>query len=211
MEVKSPRTEAAVDANTNQVVMDTMISIAENLIDVAESVDQSTLDDFARILISANRIFVMGAGRSGLVAKSFAMRLMHIGFQVYVVGEIVTPAVTAGDVVVAISGSGNTRTISEFGDICKKLNVKLITVTSSKDSTLGRMSDLVVVIDGKQKPSPGKEYMERQLRGNHKSLTPLGTLFELTVAVFLDAFIAKLMVIRGVDESFLKQRHTVLE
>ena len=89
--------------------------------------------------------------------------------------------------------------------------MKLVTVTTNKDSTLGRMSDLVVILDNRQKPSPGKEYMERQLRGNHKSLTPLGTLFELTAAVFLDAFIAKMMVIKGVDESFLKQRHTVLE
>ena len=53
----------------------------------------------------------------------------------------ITPAVTAGDAVVAISGSGNTRTISEFGEICKKLNVTLITVTSNKDSLLGRISD----------------------------------------------------------------------
>jgi 6-phospho-3-hexuloisomerase len=73
------------------------------------------------------------------------------------------------------------------------------------------MSDLVVLLESKQKPNPGKEYMERQLQGNHKSLTPLGTMFELTAGVFLDAFIAKMMVIKGVDESFLKQRHTVLE
>lgn len=211
MDVKALRNEAVSEVNSNQFVTDTMISIAENLICAAENMDQASLEGFAQMLVSANRIFVMGAGRSGLVAKSFAMRLMHIGFQVYVVGEIVTPAVAAGDVVVAISGSGNTRTISEFGDICKKLNVKLITVTTNKDSTLGRMSDLVVLIGGKQKPSQSKEYMERQLVGNHKSMTPLGTLFELTAAVFLDAFIAKLMVMRGVDESFLKQRHTVLE
>ncbi|CAJ38118.1 6-phospho-3-hexuloisomerase [Methanocella arvoryzae] len=211
MEVKSPRTDAPINVNTNQVVTDTMISIADSLINIADSIDASNLDEFASMLTSANRIFVMGAGRSGLVAKSFAMRLMHIGFQVYVVGEIITPAVTAGDVVVAISGSGNTRTISEFGEICKKLNVKLVTVTTNKDSALGRMSDLVVILDNKQKPVQSKEYMERQLRGNHKSLTPLGTLFELTAAVFLDAFIAKMMVIKGVDESFLKQRHTVLE
>ena len=212
MDVKSPHTEAAVlEANTNQVVSDTMIAIADHLIDVAENIDQSSLEKFARMLNSANRIFVMGAGRSGLVAKSFAMRLMHIGFQVYVVGEIITPAVSTGDVVVAISGSGNTRTISEFGDICKKLNVKLVTVTSNGNSVLGRMSDLVILIDGKQRPQQSKEYMERQLRGNHKSMTPMGTLFELTAAVFLDAFIAKMMVLRGVNEADLKQRHTVLE
>lgn len=209
MEAKQ-KLENPIESSTSEVVRDTMITIADHLMDVADSVDIETLEEFARMLNSANRIFVMGAGRSGLVAKSFAMRLMHIGFQVYVVGEIITPAVTAGDVVVAISGSGNTRTISEFGEICKKLNVKLITVTSNKDSTLGRLSDLVVSIDGQQKHSH-REYMERQLSGRHKSLTPLGTLFELTAGVFLDSFIAKMMLVRGVDEAYLKMRHTVLE
>ena len=207
----SPGDNNNADAATDVVVTDTMETIADHLVAVSKSLDMAAVDEFARMLNAGNRIFVMGAGRSGLVAKSFAMRLMHIGFQVYVVGEIVTPAVTAGDVVVAISGSGNTRTISEFGEICKKLNVRLITVTSNKDSVLGRISDLVVIVDGNNRHDHGKEYMERQLSGTHKSLTPMGTLFELTAAVFLDSFIAKLMVVRGVDEAYLKMRHTVLE
>lgn len=206
-----PKADATLDTATNELVTDTMETISDHLVDVSRSLDLAALDEFARMLNSANRIFIMGAGRSGLVAKSFAMRLMHIGYQVYVVGEIVTPAVTAGDVVVAISGSGNTRTISEFGEICKKLNVKLITVTSNPNSTLGRISDLIVTLEVNQRHDHNKEYMERQLSGNHKSMTPLGTLFELTAAVFLDSFIAKLMVVRGVDEAYLKTRHTVLE
>jgi 6-phospho-3-hexuloisomerase len=205
------RLEKTIETASDMAVADTMETIAYHLLSVSRSIDMSSIDDFARTLNGANRIFVMGAGRSGLVAKSFAMRLMHIGYQVYVVGEIVTPAVTAGDVVIAISGSGNTRTISEFGEICKKLNVRLVTVTSNKDSLLGRISDLVVVIDSKSRLDNSKEYMERQLSGSHKSLTPMGTLFELTAAVFLDSFIAKLMVVRGVDEAALKKRHTVLE
>ncbi len=106
-----PKADVILDSATNSVVTDTMETIADHLMDVSKSLDLASLDEFARMLNAANRIFIMGAGRSGLVAKSFAMRLMHIGYQVYVVGEIVTPAVTAGDVVVAISGSGNTRTI----------------------------------------------------------------------------------------------------
>jgi 6-phospho-3-hexuloisomerase len=203
--------ENTVETASARAVADTMETIAYHLLSVSRSIDMASVDEFARMLNEGNRIFIMGAGRSGLVAKSFAMRLMHIGYQVYVVGEIVTPAVTAGDVVVAISGSGNTRTISEFGEICKKLDVKLITVTSNKDSVLGSISDLVVIVDSKSRLDHSKEYMERQLSGNHKSLTPMGTLFELTAAVFLDSFIAKLMVVKGVDEAALKKRHTVLE
>jgi 6-phospho-3-hexuloisomerase len=205
------RIENSIDTASDMVVTDTMETISYHLLSVSRSIDMASIDDFALRLNAANRIFVMGAGRSGLVAKSFAMRLMHIGYQVYVVGEIVTPAVAAGDVVVAISGSGNTRTISEFGEICKKLNVGLITVTANKDSVLGRLSDLVVIVDSKYKLDHTKEYMERQLSGTHKSQTPMGTLFELTAAVFLDSFIAKLMVQKGVDEAALKKRHTVLE
>lgn len=200
-----------VEVVSDMVVADTMETISYHMLSVSRSIDMAAIEEFARRLNAANRIFVMGAGRSGLVAKSFAMRLMHIGYQVYVVGEIVTPAVAAGDVVVAISGSGNTRTISEFGEICKKLNVTLITVTTNKDSALGRISDLVVIVDSKNKLDHSKEYMERQLSGNHKSLTPMGTLFELTAGVFLDSFIAKLMIQKGVDEAALKRRHTVLE
>jgi 6-phospho-3-hexuloisomerase len=69
----------------------------------------------------------------------------------------------------------------------------------------------VVIVDSKNNLDHNKEYMERQLSGNHKSMTPMGTLFELTAAVFLDSFIAKLMVVKGVDEAALKKRHTVLE
>jgi 6-phospho-3-hexuloisomerase len=203
--------EKNVETASDIAVADTMEMIAYHLLSVSRSMDMASIDEFARLLNEGNRIFVMGAGRSGLVAKSFAMRLMHIGYPVYVVGEIVTPAVTAGDVVVAISGSGNTRTIFEFGEICKKLNVKLITVTSNKDSSLGRISDLLVIIDSISRLDYNKEYMERQLSGNHQSMTPMGTIFELTTAVFLDSFIAKLMVEKGVDEAALKKRHTVLE
>ncbi len=172
----------SVETASDMVVADTMETISYHLLSVSRSIDMASIDEFARKLNSANRIFVMGAGRSGLVAKSFAMRLMHIGYQVYVVGEI-----------------------------CKKLNVTLITVTSNKDSVLGRLSDLVVIVDSKYKLDHSKEYMERQLSGSHKSLTPMGTLFELTAAVFLDSFIARLMVEKGVDEAALKKRHTVLE
>jgi 6-phospho-3-hexuloisomerase len=191
--------------DTNVMLKATIETIAEHLMYVAGSIEPEVMDRFAAMLNGANRIFVMGAGRSGLVARAFAMRLMHMGYQVYVVGEIVTPAVTAGDVVVAISGSGNTRTISEFGEICKKLSVKIVTVTSNCDSTLGKMSDLVVLIDAHA------DHLQSQLSGDYRSLTPLGTLFELTSGVFLDSFIAKLMVLKGVKESDLKQRHTVLE
>ncbi|HII81331.1 MAG TPA: SIS domain-containing protein, partial [Methanosarcina sp.] len=79
-------------------------------------------------------------------AKAFAMRLMHLGFTVYVVGETTTPAVRSQDVVIAISGSGETRSIANLGRIVKDIGSTLITVTSKKESTLGKISDIVMVL-----------------------------------------------------------------
>ena len=108
----------------------------------------------------------MGAGRSGLVAKAFAMRLMHLGFSVYVVGETTTPAVLPQDVVFAISGSGETRTIADLGKLAKDIGSTLITITSKKDSTLGRISDIAVIIPRKTKNDPD----EAKLKSRHTNI-----------------------------------------
>src|ERR1700738_269625 len=62
-------------------------------------------------LRKANRIFVVGAGRSGLALRAAAMRLMHLGLNVFVTGETITPAIQKGDLLLAASGSGTTSTI----------------------------------------------------------------------------------------------------
>ena len=62
----------------------------------------------------------MGAGRSGLVAKAFAMRLMHLGFTAYVVGETITPAMRPKDLLVIFSGSGRTKTIADIAETARE-------------------------------------------------------------------------------------------
>jgi 6-phospho-3-hexuloisomerase len=154
----------------------------------------------------------MGAGRSGLVAKAFAMRLMHLGFSVYVVGETTTPAVRPDDVVIAISGSGETRSIADLGKIVKNIGSTLITVTSKRDSTLGSISDIVMVLPSKTKiDSEAGGCLEESMRGAYKSLPPLGTSFEITSLIFLDSSIAQLITLTGASEDELKSRHTNIE
>ena len=77
---------------------------------VIDGVEESQLTALVDILAQDKRIFVLGEGRSGLQGKGFAMRLMHIGREVYVIGETITPSIQPGDVLVAISGSGATKT-----------------------------------------------------------------------------------------------------
>lgn len=185
--------------------------VAEHIKKVASGLDTGSVKNLVDEIIKSKRIFLMGAGRSGLAAKAFAMRLMHMGFNVYVVGETTTPAVQVDDIVIAVSGSGETPSIANLGTIAKKIGSKLATITSNKDSTLGRNSDIVVVVPGRTKEDVNYEdYHERRMMG-YPQLAPLGTIFEISALVFLDAVISELMVKTGASEAELKKRHTVFE
>ncbi len=177
---------------------------------VAEELDYESIQEMLQHLLKAKRVFVMGAGRSGLVGRAFAMRLMHLGFSSHVVGETTTPAVSSGDVVVAISGSGQTRSISDLGKVAKDIGATLVSITSNKDSKLGNLSDNVIELHGRTKDDAGG-YVERHMRGEYTYLTPLGTSFETSASVFLDAVIAELIYITGASEADLKSRHTNIE
>ncbi len=201
-----------IEVNDCEEVLSSMRLIIENLKEVIDKLDREAIKAMLQKIIDGNQIFVMGAGRSGLVAKAFAMRLMQLGLSVYVVGEITTPAVLPQDVVIAISGSGETRTIADLGKLAKDIGSTLITITSKKDSTLGRISDIAVIIPSKTKNDPDEAgYLERHMRGDYKKMPPLGTTFEITALVFLDSVVSQLIMLTGTSEAELKSRHTNIE
>lgn len=185
--------------------------IAKHIKKTASKLDTGSVKRLVDEIICSKRIFLMGAGRSGLAAKAFAMRLMHMGFNVFVVGETTTPAVQPDDLVIAVSGSGETPSIANLGGIAKKIGSKLAVITSNKDSTLGKISDIVVIVPGRPKEDViYEDYHERRMVG-YPELAPLGTIFEITALVFLDAVVSELMVRTGASEAELKKRHTVFE
>ena len=187
-------------------------AILENIESAQDFLDEDAINKFEDIIINSKNIFVTGAGRSGLAAKAFAMRLMHLGLSAYVVGETISPAIYADDCIVAISGSGETNTIVSAAKISKTRGAKVLALTSYPESTLGQLSDCYILVKGRTKKEVDDEnYMKRQIHGNYTSLTPLGTAFELTTLVFLDAIVSELMEKMEQTESDLKARHTVLE
>ena len=196
--------------------MEFMISaieaILDNIRDAEEYLVEEDIANFIEIITTADNIFVTGAGRSGLAAKAFAMRLMHLGLSSYVVGETISPAINAGDCILAISGSGETNTIVTAAKISKKRGAKVLALTSYPKSSLGQLADGIIHVKGRTKVEVDDEnYLKRQIKGNYTSLTPLGTAFELTSLVFLDGLVSELMEAMGKTEEYLKNRHTVLE
>jgi 6-phospho-3-hexuloisomerase len=187
-------------------------AILDNIHDAEEYLNEEDIAKFIEIITTADNIFVTGAGRSGLAAKAFAMRLMHLGLSSYVVGETISPAINAGDCILAISGSSETNTIVTAAKISKKRGAKVLALTSYPESSLGQLADGLIRVKGRTKVEVDDEnYLKRQIKGNYTSLTPLGTAFELTSLVFLDGLVSELMETMGKTEEDLKNRHTVLE
>jgi len=193
------------------MVIKTAKEINKMIGEVLGRLDKKGVDEFVNMLVHSRNIFVSGSGRSGLVGKAFAMRLMHIGFNVYVVGETITPPVKPGDLLIAISGSGKTNATLETVKAAKKLKTRVMSITSFKDSPIARLSDCIISIGGRVMKGMEHDYIKGQLTGLHEPLTPLGGLFELSTMVFLDSIITKLMRVYEEAEGDLKKRHANIE
>ncbi len=192
-----------------------MQEIAEFVVRSVNLIDPAEVDRMADVLVDVYRrngkVLVMGAGRSGLVGKAFAMRLLHLGFNSYVLGETIVPSIAKGDVAVAISGSGRTGLIVEAADAAKKVGAFVIAITTYPESLLGRIADLVVRVPGRSKISKMDDYFARQILGLHEPLAPLGTLFEDTAMLFLDGVVYYMMIRLNVTEEEMMNRHANVE
>lgn len=176
----------------------------------------ATLNDFfalVDLLDGTQRIFVAGAGRSGLVGRFFAMRMMHLGDTVHIVGETTTPAVGAGDLLVAISGSGKTPTIVHVAQLAKAAgaHVACLCLKSSANSPLAELSDLVVKLDRRTNDHMRLVYPVSDSSDLRQNLTPMGTVFELATLIYLESVAAELIRRRKVLEQDMKLRHANLE
>jgi 6-phospho-3-hexuloisomerase len=191
----------------------TMESIAGRVRKEADSLNRSEVNTFVAEIMAIHkdrhRIYLLGEGRSGLVGRAFAMRLMHVGFDVNVFGEVVTPAVREKDLVIAVSGTGETTTVNEIARIAKQHGARIVAVTSNVDSSLGKLAANVVTIRGRTE-ADDVSFLERQVTGVSISLTPLGTLFELNSLVFLDSVIAGLIGALDKKEEELAERHVMI-
>lgn len=184
--------------------------ILEHLQVSSKKLRSEQVDGFIDALLGAKRVFVVGAGRSGLVVRAFAMRLMHLGIDVHVIGETITPALRDDDFLVALSGSGKTSFAVSAAKIAKRIGTKIAVITSYPRSTLAKLADHIVTLPGRTKIAAMESYLDRQIVGEYESLAPMGTLFEVTALVFLDSVVASLIVKLGRKEEELRARHATI-
>ena len=192
-----------------------MLRMAESIAKTAQSLREGDAREFLDHMLSAKRIYVAGAGRSGFVAKAFAMRPMHLGFDAYVVGETVTPSFSNEDTLVVFSGSGETTSVVDICEIAKDIGGKICLVTATPSSRVASVAASVVAMGDltgyytkeKKEKTP---FEVRQITGQYRSVTaafaPLGTLFETQAIVFSDAIISAIMEARKADIADMKGR-----
>ena len=193
-----------------EYVKKTAQEITEHALEVINKIEEDSVSDMIDTIVNSHCVFIVGTGRSELVGKMFAMRLMHLGFTVYVVGDVTTPAIEKSDCLIAISGSGETKTVTLAAETAKEVNAKVIGITGNPESTLRKTLDVTVNIKSKTK-KPWKYYTSNVLKGHYDDLTPMGTLFEDSTHLFLDGLIAEFMARLGKKEIDLKKRHAIIE
>ncbi|MFH7819649.1 6-phospho-3-hexuloisomerase [Neobacillus thermocopriae] len=177
-------------------------TILKEIDTVLRQVEENQLQDIALQLKKANRIFVIGEGRSGLMAKSFAMRLMHLGATVYVVGETITPSIASGDLLVAISGSGTTKNVVWTAEKSRSLGCSVIAMTTNPESALAEVSTEILHV-----PAATKYRRENEI----KTIQPLGSLFDQCAHIIFDTLCLQFSKLNEVDHTVAFGRHSNLE
>lgn len=166
-----------------------------------ENIQEKEIHQVVQSVLNRNRVFVSGAGRSRLVMKSFAMRLMQMGMEVYVVGETVTPSITSEDLLIIGSGSGETSGLLEQAKKCSQIGTSIVLISSKQDSSIGKLSNLLLNIE-----SPTKLQ-----ESSSTSIQPMGTLFEQSMQLVLDSIVLIIMEETKLPLESMVLRHANLE
>ena len=183
----------------------TMIEIADQVKKNEEKISNDNIAQLIDLILnvkdSDNMVFVYGAGRSGFIGRCFAQRLMHLGIKSCFVSDAVTHQYTKNDLLILISGSGETTSPVAIANKAKKIGGKIALLTGNVNSTTGKISDCIIQIEGKSKDKAVSQ----------KTLAPYTSLFDISTLSVLDSIGGTLMQILNVSEEDIDKRHATIE
>jgi 6-phospho-3-hexuloisomerase len=189
-----------IEGATNQTALN-LSMIQREITDTTNRIDASQLAVLLHRIQQAERVFLAGAGRSGLVLRMAAMRLMHLGLTVHVAGDTTTPAITSGDLLLVASGSGTTSGVVKSAETAVKAGAHVAAFTTNPDSPLADMADALVIVPAAQKTDHGTT-ITRQYSGS---------LFEQSVFLATEAIFQSLWDNDAQPAEELWLRHANLE
>ena len=178
-------------------------AVLDELRQTLGQIDDEGAAHLVETILGVRRVFAAGAGRSGLMMKGFAMRLMHLGLDVFTVGETTTPGIAREDLLLIGSGSGATASLVAGAEKARTLGATIALITIQADSPIGKLADIVLTV-----PAPTPK-IERDL--GFTSIQPMGSLFEQSLLLALDALVMALMEESGTKAEEMFDRHANLE
>jgi len=171
--------------------------IFDEIEEVLARIDSERITALTQLLARSKAIFTTGEGRSGLVARCFAMRLMHLGMTAHVVGGTTTPAFSERDLLVAISGSGATDLTCTVARLAREAGGTVVALTRDEGSALAGEADLTVFVPAKIGGTGSRQYGQ--------------SLFEQCALIALDAVALLLQEELGRTPDDMDVRHANLE
>ncbi len=174
------------------IYKDTFESIVSECHLALSSIDYTQVKALIKLILDSRKVFFIGVGRVMLSLEAVAKRLAHCGIDTVCVGQIVEPAITSDDLLIAASGSGESLIPVAIAKKAKKFNAKVVMLGSNPQSTLCQLSDLFVRIPVNTKLN---------LDGEIKSSQIMTSLFEQSLLLFGDA----------VSKIIVNQKHIELE
>ena len=180
--------------------LDYSIDAADEARETLSGMDPDEPEAAVKRIMSSDAVFVAGAGRSLLMLKAFAMRLMHFGVCAHVVGETATPAITERDLLIAASGSGETETILVMARKAVSAGAFVVAVTANKSSSIASIARELIIIPAGSKA--GGAFSSRQ---------PSGNSFEQSLLLVLDGMALSIAGAHGICLSENLRLHANLE
>lgn len=181
---------------------DKAAEMIEEIKSVFSRMDYSDLDLLVSEIIKANKVILIGVGREGLSTKAFCMRLMHLGIESHWVWDETTPAIEAGDLLIATSGCGKIGHIHYVVEKAKKEGAKVAVVTGDPEQKTARLADELIFLPAAVYLGTADVVPSEQLMGN---------LFEQSLLIMYDLVIAKLKDELKISREAMEARHRNLE
>jgi 6-phospho-3-hexuloisomerase len=177
--------------------------ILEELSWTMELIDWRQVKDMLKEISLAARIFVYGAGRSGLIIRSFGERLMHIGFEFHIIGEISCPPLGRGDLLLVCTGSGKTKPVLAVCQAARGLGVRIGAVTAAAPGA--PVLDLADRVVSLKVPETKPEFFPPPL------FQPMGSPFEQAAFLLCESMAIDLIQDRAVPSGDIARRHANIE
>ena len=179
--------------------------------EIVETVEETELEQMQELILNSNRIFVGAAGRSLLAMKFLAMRLMQIGLKVYLVGEVCTPSIREGDLLLVGSGSGETAGMIAICKKAKAAGAEVAVFTKNRNSTIASIAKVAVQLNTAKPIQEGAAGPDGWREGNYISIRPSGNPFEQSIVIVGDAMVCELMQKTNCGTAKIAYNHANLE